>query len=347
MAREVYSVYTFVDENNQELKSIEISEVGLTNENNKFMVTRLSLTMNRTDELLSSFIKEVIMYKILVDTANHDELEKYIPDFDSFIEELNHLHDTLIDRFPNKFEKVEQSMDNIMVSRAYNVNAYGTLYDLDFKEVIFTITGTEVDFTTQTYSLIPEFADKMYELCNNFEGPTEPVNKIIILNCVAKFFDLMYDEYHDSKWLDKKQDILEILEDFEEEYPEETEKVKDNLGFRVFETVSPCNEIYQFGNYVITKLIDSKRLDLLDKIKDVLLRFQSDDGDYKSMADEIGSLLLNNDLEAEHHYFQKIRNEIYDLDVIHALFTEIASWVVRDEYKNLVKEVRGESRTQE
>ena len=347
MPREVNTVLSVCDANGNNVKTLVISKMSVTNENSRFLIKQMCIQTKPTPELIESFIKDLLIYDLIFKNCDMTELASYIPNFDSFMDCFNDLIESMMNEYPNRFDKVARTLDDSTIYKSIDVNIYGGLKELDYKQVTYLLDTPNCVYNLQSYPLIKEYADRIYQSCINFEDLTSTQNKLIIIHSSLIFFELMLKETKDEKYKKMIEDVNEVLDELLEESDEAeeyNELLSNNLTYQVFDTVSPCNDIYMFGSFVMNNLISSKRLDIIDELRYALLKLKPKEPDYKAVADEISKVFLSNDLVDENTYYQKIRKASSDMDVTEALLLVVASWVVKEEYIKLVEELNGEAR---
>lgn len=347
MPREVNTVLIVYDKNETKVKSLTISPMSIANENSHFLIQQMCIKTNPTPELIESFIKDLLIYDLIFRNCDMTEIADYIPNFDDFMDTFNDLLDSVRSKYPNRFEKVARTLDDSTIYKTIDINIYGGLKELDYKQVTYLLDTPNCVYNLQSYPLIKEYADRIYKSCINFEDLTSTQNRLIILHSSLIFFELMLKETKDDKYKQMIEEVNGVLDELLEESDEAeefNELLSNNLTYQVFDTVSPCNDIYMFGSYVMKNLISSKRLDIIDELRYALLKLKPEKPDYKSIADEIGNVFLSNNLVDENTYYQKIRKASSDMDATEALLLVVASWVVKEEYIKLVEELNGEAR---
>lgn len=327
MAREVCEIIRLFDEDGIQIRNFVLDTQGFSIENTRFLMTYMS-------EDIDKFIYEVNLYYSLIKFLMLENITVNIPNFDDNVKTLDSLYHRLEAKYPNKLKRIKKETQQYKFGIGYVVNVYDSFIDNKINNVSFFINDEDGEYT-EKYPIIPELAGKLF--CKTMYGSTfESIDKQMLnLNIAKIYFSLLYDYFQDKKFYDMGEDIDEKLYDYESEYPEKAQLIKEGLTYIIEENISMCNDIELFATHLIISLIKNKDIKALDELHEILSFADTDNPRFDEIVELIKVFISNHSGNDELKCFVEMKDKYTNMFITTTFVSYLHSFSVTEEYKNL------------
>lgn len=338
MARVVKDVVVLLDDNNNEYRSITLDELGLSTEYARLIISYLN-------EDLNEFITELCINHNLNEFIDRENIIIKIQDFDLYQDEFENIYDIYKEKYPNKFKKTCNTLEQYGITMRYNVEVSDNFIDNKISTITFYSTDDDYGTFLRKYPLIPECVGMIYTKCT-LNGFLNSIEDIITNLLMAKYFlsQLNKDESNENYNI-MEDEIDDKLYEFEKDYPEEYEEVANNITFTIEETENVCNNIEKFANYELQKLVNNQEKDLLNELNEILLEAKGNNPNYNYIVNRISNFIKRNCSETEYNCFLKMCDNHNLQFIVSTFILSFHTFSSKDKYKDLFKENGGNQRT--
>lgn len=342
MARVVNDTITLINRYGAFLKTVEISNKGLSIENARFMI-------DYAKKDLDSFILDLFFFNDIIDYINSCKLDVGIKDFDEFKKKFTSVFVKYRDKYPNKFNRLLKEYQKCSKGFGFNFQIVNKFIDHKFDMVAFFIKTDQGLLDMQQVPLVPEVADRFYDITLYQESKCDVKGSILSLYEAKVYYYEYLDRYVSEEMLDKVTKLEKILAVKKQEYPDDYKFIVDHFAYQTGAFKSVCNDPQQFIIYILNKLLKDKKMqDLLD-IEEML--FQTVDLEYASLEDydrifeRLSGFILYLGLQDEYYCLTDMTYNFPIKKIIEIFSSKFREFEATLEYQELKEEYLGDDRT--
>ena len=344
MAKVVYDIFGIMNKELKPVRTIEISNKGVSIENAKFM-------LDYKDKKYKDLFLDLLFYDDVIKYIEETKADVGVEDFAKFKSKFLQIFISLRDQKPELSKKIYNYYKRTY-SKCYGMSfeVQDSFKDYNFNQISINLLTDKGPILLKKYGLVPEVSSRLLDMTirtiKEIKDPRDASHAVLGL-LIAKHFYTAYREiFHDEESQKNIQKIDDMLSGVASKYPADFRTISNS--FRSF--VGPADTIYfnveKFIVYVLDKLFSNKNIIALEKLHTILSNLDSENPDNTLIVDSFMGLLTNQDMIDEHNAFLNMRNKNEDSFIVSKLLYHFYHYYSTNEYKEMLANLNGEQRTQ-
>lgn len=349
MARVVTDTILLINPQGKTIETIPVTDEGLTLINTQLMIDYINKN-------LDAIIMDLLFYKDIIDYINATKLNDKLKDFDELKKRFSLIFNSVRDKYPNKYNNRLKDYKKYSRGFGFNFQVMGNFIDHKFDLISCSVENNEGMFSTQSIPLVPEVADRFYEITiyesDRYKKSGTEVKSIIFNLYVAKvFFYEYFDRYLSNDVVERITNIEDKLSNLKNKYFEDYHYIVDSFKYQIKSHRGICNYPVHFSIYILNKLIQEKDIKSLLTINDIIHNTIHseiiDENGFNTIFEKLSGFICSLGLTDEYYCFCDMRNEYSAMDLVNIFAANLYNFQNTEEYRKLEEEYYGDERTRE